>query len=590
MVVKRFLLTLVLMVSYCSLLSEHNAVGAHFPDAHGHDDMGHINFGSDTDIQKQMIQAEKLVEDAAKYFSEHSLGKSCRSFEEDSQWQQGSFFIFVFGEDGACYLHGRELSVLWENFTDVDKTRELRGSTFLGEEFIQEMLEKGRKGGWVTYDWNYSSKYSYVRTVKKGGKNFIIGTGFYPQSPRFRTQQMVKRAVRLGENRGAEELFRMINNPTGEFIKGDIYLWAYDMDGNAFAHGHNLAMVGQNRMNWKDSDGKLRNQVMVDLIKDHGEGWIDYKERDILKLAFVESFKDKRTGKQYIVGGGYYPTIDDDTIISYVKRAIDYLKAEGATIALRDFTSRAGGFMQGPLRLFVLNLNGVVLADAQNPIFIGQNVIDSRDPEGKKMIQEIIDVAKKSKRGWVTFVDKQAYKMTYVELVEIPDGKYVIGAGYWPSSKEHTAQSLTEKAVNYLENNSLVDSLHAFTGSSSEFLRGDLFVMVYNEEGICLSYGLDRDRIWFDASQERDEKGNPIIQRILDKAKRGGGWIEYPWSNGIKRSYVKLVTKENVIVQSGEKTIRDKKEELVVGKLSTRKKAHKSETKQSYIVGVGFFK
>lgn len=185
-----------------------------------------------------------------------------------------------------------------------------------------------------------------------------------------------------------------------------------------------------------------------------------------------------------------------------------------------------------------------MLADAQNPIFIGQNLINIRDEDGKYVVREILKVAKESTAGWITFKNKGAYSTVYVELVEVPDGKYVLGAGYWPSSKEVTARSLAEKAVSYFNNHTLVESLHAVTRTNNEFIRGDLWVSVYSEDGICLADGLDLDRIWYDETVNKDEQGYSVMDKIQAVARKGGGWVEYPFEGGQYRNYVKMVSRD----------------------------------------------
>jgi signal transduction histidine kinase len=546
-------------------------------------------FSEETSFQGKMKDGQTLVNDAVAFFEKNSLGKTCRAFEGDRRWRVGEFFIFIFDTSGTCYLFGKELLPLWENFTKKEGAQSARGFSPFGQDFIEEMVEVGKKGGWVSYNWSYSTDYSYVKTIEKNGKTYIIGTGFYPESQKFLVQQLVKQAVHLGAKDGAEVLFRDINNPRGRFVQGDFYLWAYDMNGNAFAHGRNLAVIGQNRLDWKDSDGKYRNRIIIDLLKESNFAWINYEENSVLKIAYIERFTDPRTGKSYFVGGGYYPNITDDTVISFVKRGVNYLKSEGPAVAFRDFSSAIGGFEQGPLRMLAFDLDGTVLADAQNPIFIGQNLMQSRDQSGKFMIKEMIETARKDGRGWVTYVDNNAYKNVYVEFVETPDGKYIIGSGFWPSSQANNARSMAEKAVTFMQNNTVAESLRTFIGTSSDFLRGNLFVAVYSDDSVCLAYGTDRERIWADESLVLDEKGYPFIDRTIDMAKRGGGWVEFMRNDRPFRAYASEVKKEIKTIKDDYLVIAEE-ETIKKGRHTTRKLLpKKSATHESFIITVGYY-
>lgn len=548
------------------------------------------DFREDTALQKKMDIAEKLVNDAADFFLEVGLARACRAFEKDERWFYGELNIDVFDEEGNCYLFGTELPDLWVNFKDVEKTRELRGLTALGTGFIEEMVEKGDQGGgWVSFDWNYATNYSYVRTVVYEGTKFILCAGMYPESPRFQMRQLVKAAIRFGIEKGADVVFRQINNPAGDFVRGDGYLWAYDMEGNCFAHGRNLALVGQNQINWRDSAGRYRNKIMIELVKKQGSGWIEYEEDGILKYAFVEGFTDPRTGKQYIIGGGYYPEVNNDTVIAYVKRAAEYLKAHGRTVAMRDFTSYAGGFIKGPLRILALDMEGVVLADGANPIFIGQNLMRMRDSEGKYVIRDMIDMVKKQGRGWISYIENKGYRSVYAEYVETPDGKFILASGYWPASKRYAVQTLTEKAAIFLKTNPNVWAFHMFAGESEDFLRGDLFVEVYTLDGICLSYGLDLDRVWNDEKKILDDKGYPIIDRVINMAKKGGGWTSYPSNKTTRHVYTQLVTKPIAVKGEEKKTVEEKSETIKKDGVVRKGKEKPSKREQTFVVAVGYY-
>ncbi len=545
------------------------------------------DFG-DEGISKKKAQIEKFVNDVAEFFRGRTLGQACRAFETDDRWSRGGMYPFIFGEAGECYFDADPWNI-WKVFgkkpqSGVPLTSVEPGKLpvigeapqalvvpaaigILEKPFLDAMLEKGTNGGWVSYEWNHGSKYSFVKLVEKEGYYYIIGCGFFPDSAAFLTQQLIKEAIAYALKYGANELFQQINNPRGPFARGDMYLWAYDMEGNAFAHGRNIAFVGQNRLDWKDSRGGYRNRTIIRLVRERGSGWVEYEEDGIPKRAFVEAFTDPRTGKQFVLGCGYYPNVNDDTIRDYVKRGINYLKANGADIAFRDFSSYAGKFIQGPLRLFVYNLEGTILADAENPIFLGQNLINIKDSEGKFVVKEILKTAKESGSGWITFADKRSPKTIYVEYVEVPDGKYIVGAGYWPVVKEFAARTLSEKAVSYFNTHTIVESLNLFSGESDEFLRGDLFVSVYSDDGICLAHGNDRQRLWFNEKTVLDDKGYPVIDKMMAVAKQGGGWVDVEFKGYPFKAYVQLVKKTPL------KSIVGKQAVASAAKLGSEKKA-----------------
>lgn len=494
-------------------------------------------------IKEKMRRAKRICNNAATFLKEHNIGKACRSFETETKWHQGDLFVSVFSENGDCYVHDDQVWMIWDKVGVPEVIDKDAGGR--SRDFIREMLSTGQEGGWVSYEWEFAARYSYVRTVRKLGKTYIVAVGFFPDSPRFMVQQMVQAAIRYGEEFGPERLFQEISNPKGLFTKGELYLWAYDMKGKVYAHP-NIGFIGQTRLDWKDAKGRYRNKIMIEKAQRNGRGWVEYEENGVEKIAYFQTLTARERGdvrKAYIIGGGFYPTVDDDMVRNFVAKASNYLRANGPEITFRDITSYSGGFNKGPLRIFVYNLEGRMLADGANPQLIGQMLIDSKDAEGKPITKGILDLVKSEGRGWYTFLDNNAYKSVYAELVEIQDGKFVVGTGYWPTSKEHTARSLAEKAVDQLEKHGTVETLRLFTEKNNTYLRGDLFVQVFSEDGICLASGLDLDRIWEDTTNNLDEQGYPIFDKIKATALQGGGWIDLQRSYGTYRAFVKLVSK-----------------------------------------------
>lgn len=486
------------------------------------------------DIQRKMKECTELVDRACEHFAKNPLNYSCRTFQKDKKkWRKGEITIFVIGHDGVVYVNDRRQSI-WHDFYD-----ERAGSP---DSFVKLMIDQGEAGGWVNYEWNHGLQRAYVRNITKDGIKYIIGAGFYPESGEFITEQLAHSAIRSLKTKGAKDTFDRISNPIGQFVHGSIYLYVYDTQGNLLAHGQDIARIGQNFWDWQDSEGRYRVRNMLELaMKGEGKGWFEYNDRGVFKRAYYERVLDPVTKKEYVFGGGYYPTVTEDTIRSLVKQGVAFLKANPKDIAFRDFSSHSGGFRKGPFGLFVYDLNGVLRADAEHPEFIGQNLMGSKDAEGKPIAKRIIDQARANNKGWVSFVDRSAYKDAYIELVRIPDGEFIIGAGYWPASKPRAVQSLVEKALSYMKSHTIDESLHMFTLDDSDFVRGDIHITIYDDKGICWGSGIDRHRIWDDDSKLADDKGKSIVNQLSTVATTGGGWILYPHFNAMRRVYVKAI-------------------------------------------------
>jgi cytochrome c len=75
---------------------------------------------------------------------------------------------------------------------------------------------------------------------------------------------------------GKEKGIAEINNPKGQFVKGEMYVTSNDFSGTVLANPMSAGLVGQNHIGLKDPDGKLFVKEMVDIAKTKGGGWLEY--------------------------------------------------------------------------------------------------------------------------------------------------------------------------------------------------------------------------------------------------------------------------------------------------------------------------
>jgi len=123
---------------------------------------------------------------------------------------------------------------------------------------------------------------------------------------------LVKEAVQYLAKNGRDKLVAEVAGPKGLFHfqagqKKDLYIFVYDEKGTVVAHGVRLELMGKNRWESKDPDGKPWIQEWTRLVHEKGSGWIEYKELNpaagnkvMAKASFVE-LKD-----HLIIGCGIY--------------------------------------------------------------------------------------------------------------------------------------------------------------------------------------------------------------------------------------------------------------------------------------------
>lgn len=88
---------------------------------------------------------------------------------------------------------------------------------------------------------------------------------------------MLDSAVAFYKANGQEKAFAAFNDPKGAFVKGDIYVFAFDLKGVVTSHGVNPKLIGKSLWDVKDADGKTFMRDFVDVVQKSGTGSVDYK-------------------------------------------------------------------------------------------------------------------------------------------------------------------------------------------------------------------------------------------------------------------------------------------------------------------------
>lgn len=97
------------------------------------------------------------------------------------------------------------------------------------------------------------------------------------ENPQQDAKALVEAAAAFLKANGKEATLAECNKAGGQFDKGDLYVFAYDMTATIVAHPKNPKLVGKNLMEVPDTDGKLFRKEIVATAKTSGFGWVDYK-------------------------------------------------------------------------------------------------------------------------------------------------------------------------------------------------------------------------------------------------------------------------------------------------------------------------
>jgi len=86
-----------------------------------------------------------------------------------------------------------------------------------------------------------------------------------------------------------------------------------------------------------------------------------------------------------------------------VRKGVAYIKATPRDRAMMDITDPKGTFVDRELYLTVYKMDGTALAHGANAKFVGKNMIDLRDGNGKEHIRERMEMAKTKSVFWQDF-------------------------------------------------------------------------------------------------------------------------------------------------------------------------------------------
>jgi len=118
--------------------------------------------------------------------------------------------------------------------------------------------------------------------------------------------QLVEKAAQFYASRGQQAAFEAFNDPYGDFVHRDLYIFVYDMEGTVRAHGGNPKLIGTNLRNAQDANGALFVQDRIRIAQQAGSGWQDYMFQNPetgeveAKTSFIRRVDD------FIFGCGVY--------------------------------------------------------------------------------------------------------------------------------------------------------------------------------------------------------------------------------------------------------------------------------------------
>ena len=101
-------------------------------------------------------------------------------------------------------------------------------------------------------------------------------------------------------------------------------------------------------------------------------------------------------GGEAIAGSG----ANKDEAVAMVKKAVAFIKEQGADKAYPEITGKDAKFIDRDLYVVVYQFDGKVLAHGSNAKFVGKDMSDAQDVDGKLYVKERVELAAKQPSFW----------------------------------------------------------------------------------------------------------------------------------------------------------------------------------------------
>ncbi len=373
--------------------------------------------------------------------------------------EETGYEFMVLQTDGTILYETNEEEVARNTFTDP-----LYQSTEIPKLAKKVVAEPSGRGEYTFWDVDWkreAGREIFWSTVSFDGTEWRVAVirdldaAFSPTSaPTLRSDEVldadissmtsfVEDAAAFGLQNGRTAALAVFNDPKGEFIDGELYIFAYDMNATTLAHPYQPGIIGENRMANADENGLETLKSFVDLAA-RGGGYLYYVfpnpsegYRKELKLVAIRPVDDT-----WFVGSGIYiPEMNValnqtaiDALVARVKEAqafaltsSAYSKEEGVFAAMSErFGSNAD-------YIFAYDMNGTCLSLPFQPEMAGTDRLNFTDAYGVEAVKLEIDAAQRG-GGYVYVVyenpDTGNEELKFCYVAPVLD-EYFVGSGIY---------------------------------------------------------------------------------------------------------------------------------------------------------------
>ncbi len=373
-------------------------------------------------------------------------------------------------------------------------------------------------------------------------------------------------------NNGRDEGLAAFSDPAGEFVRGDLYVFAYDFNGTLLAHPYLPELVGRNNLDLVDPNGVPMIENLMEVAK-LGEGLLynvypNPVQENAEELKLVRALK---VDDDLWIGSGIYLVAqpprfspeDREVLRAFVDEARNYSVENGKESALEVFNDPAGEFVRGDLYIFAYDFNGTTLALPFQPELVGQNRIEVEDANGVAFVKDFVSIARSGGGESYYIYPNPADNMTEelkLSRVTKVDETWWLGAGIY-GSRASTENLSEKKPTNREELKNFVDeaasyalvvgrekAVAEFMNTEGPWVLDEVYIFAEDFNGTALVLPYLPSAVGTNRLDIQDERGVYINQDMRSIALNDGSdFYEYRWTNPItnqtepKVSYVTKV-------------------------------------------------
>lgn len=138
-----------------------------------------------------------------------------------------------------------------------------------------------------------------------------------------------------------------------------------------------------------------------------------------------------------LAGGAFAESATKAECVAKSKESAAMVNEKGIGATIAEINKKDGMFVWKDTYVFLMDLDGKMLAHPMSPALIGKNLLDMKDKgePGKLLFKEFVEVAKGKGEGWVDYMwinpgdPKPRKKVTYI--YRVPGKDLFVGAGIY---------------------------------------------------------------------------------------------------------------------------------------------------------------